>query len=80
MGGKGSGIYQKRYKVAGLGEIRLITIAKLLNQGVIDVVIGDTLKEKLRDYDGFKIDDNGKFITIKVFKTIRLFNDATKRI
>jgi len=66
MGGKGSGIHQKKFNVPGIGQLKLLTIAKLIEKGFITVKYSLSTDK----YDAVIVDDQGSKIIIKGIKKI----------
>lgn len=66
MGGDGSGTHMKRYNIIGIGQLKITTIAKLIEKGVITVKYNLPVDE----YDAVIVDDHNKTIIIKGIKKI----------
>jgi len=66
MGGKGSGQHNKRYNIPGLGQLKMSTVVKLIDKGILRV--SHTLPSK--DFDAIIVDDSNNPIIIKGIKKI----------
>jgi len=70
MGGQGSGMHRKKYNVAGLGQLKLSTIARLLDKGYVRLEIKESISNQFKEFDAILIDDSKDKIIIKGFKNI----------
>jgi len=62
-------IHKNIFNIEGLGQLRISTIAKLIEKGIIKIKLSESLKRQLENYDAIKVDDSNGII-IKGFKKI----------
>jgi len=60
----------KTYKVEGLGELKISTIAKLIDKNWISVQLNHDIKEQFAEYDEINIEDKDDVVLVKGIKKL----------
>ena len=63
-------IVNKTYKVHGLGELKISTIAKLIDKNWITIQLNPEIKKQFEDFDEINIQDNDDVVLVKGIKKL----------
>ena len=63
-------IVNKSYKVSGLGELKISTIAKLIDKNWITVNLNPNIKKQFEEFDEIQIQDNNDVVLVKGIKKL----------